>query len=89
MNAGNGVIVVKTKQGQAGKLSVNYQANFAFNTPSYQAERMDAYEYATAINKLYQALGNGVNAFRNPEQMAEIAANVNSYTNWEEELLCG
>ena len=87
MNAGNGVIVVKTKQGQAGKLSVNYQANFAFNTPSYQAERMDAYEYATAINKLYQALGNGVNAFRNPEQMAEIAANVNSYTNWEEELL--
>ena len=89
MNAGNGVVVIKTKQGQSGKLSVNYQANFAFNSPSYAAERMDAYEYATAINKLSQSLGNGVNAFRSPEQMAEIAANVNSYTNWEKELLRG
>lgn len=87
MNAGNGVIVVKTKQGQAGKLNVNYQANFAFNAPSYLSERMDAYEYATAINKLNQNLGYGVNSFRNPEQMAEIAANLNSYTNWENTFL--
>lgn len=87
MNAGNGVVVVTTKQGKAGKLSVNYQANFAFNTPSYPAERMDAYEYATAINNLYQGLGNGINAFRTPEQMIEIGADVGSYTNWEKEML--
>lgn len=87
MNAGNGVVVVTTKQGKMGKLSVDYQANFAFNSPSYPAERMDAYEYATAINKLNQSLGQGINSFKTPEEMAEIAANVGSYTNWEKELL--
>lgn len=87
MNAGNGVIVVTTKQGEVGKLAVDYQANFAFNSPSYPAERMDAYEYATAINKLNQALGYGINSFKNPEEMKEIAANVGSYTNWEKALL--
>ena len=87
MNAGNGVVVVKTKQGSVGKLGVSYQGNFAFNSPSYPAERMDAYEYATAINKLYQGLGYGINSFKTPEEMAEIAANVGSYTNWEKELL--
>lgn len=44
---------------------------------------MDAYEYATAINKLNQSLGQGINSFKSPEEMAEIAANVGSYTNWE------
>ena len=87
MNAGNGVVVVTTKQGKVGKLSVDYQANFAFNSPSYPAERMNAYEYATAINKLNQSLGQGVNSFKTPEEMAEIAANLDSYTNWEKELL--
>ena len=87
MNAGNGVVVVTTKQGKVGKLSVDYQANFAFNSPSYPAERMDAYEYTTAINKLNQSLGQGINSFKSPEEMAEIAANVGSYTNWEKELL--
>ena len=87
MNAGNGVVVVTTKQGKAGKLNVNYQANFAFNTPSYPAERLNAYEYATAINKLNQSLGNGLNSFRTQEEMAEIEANLGSYTNWENALL--
>lgn len=87
MNAGNGVIVVKTKQGSVGKLSVDYQANFAYNSPSYPADRMNAYEYATAINKLNQSLGNGINSFKTPEEMAEIAANLDSYTNWEKEML--
>ena len=87
MNAGNGVVVVTTKQGKAGKLSVNYQANFAFNTPSYPAERLNAYEYATAINKLNQSLGNGLNSFRTQEEMAELEANLGSYTNWENALL--
>lgn len=87
MNAGNGVVVVKTKQGKAGKLSVDYQANFAFNTPSYPAERMDAYEYSMAVNNLNQSLGQGMNSFKSPEELAEIKANVGSYTNWEKEML--
>lgn len=89
MNAGNGVIVVTTKQGAAGSLSVDYQANFAYNTPSYPAERMNALQYAMAINHLDQALGQGLNAFKTPEELKDIARHLNKYTNWEKALLRG
>lgn len=86
MNAGNGVVLITTEQGEIGKLSVNYQANFGFNTPSYQTKRMDAYQYATAINNLNQALGMGINSFKTPEEMEEIKNNLGEYTNWEDAL---
>lgn len=87
MNAGNGVIVITTKQGKSGKLNVDYQSNFAWNQESYTPERMNAYEYATAVNKLWAATGNGLYAFRSPEELADIQANLGDYTNWEKELL--
>lgn len=83
MNAGNGVILVTTKKGETGKLSVDYQANFAFNQLSYPTERMNAYDFAYAINNLNQGLGQGVNSFKSPQEMEEIANNLNQYTNWE------
>jgi len=86
MNAGNGVIVVTTKQGDAGKLSINYQGNFAFNTPSYAPKRMNAYEYANAINNLNRALGQGMYSFKTPEEMLEISQDLDQYTNWEKEM---
>lgn len=87
MNAGNGVIVVTTKQGEAGDMQFNYQANFGFNTPSYAPERMNAYQYATAINKLNQALGQGANSFKTVAEMEDIQNNLSTYTNWEKSLL--
>lgn len=84
MNAGNGVILVTTKEGEAGKLNIDYQANFAFNSPSYPTERMNAYDYAYAINNLNKALGQGVNSFKSPEEMNEISQNLGQYTNWED-----
>lgn len=89
MNAGNGVVLVTTKQGEEGTLAVNYQANFAWNTPSYQPKRMNAYQYATAVNNLNQALGHGSNSFKTPEEMEAIKNNLDSYTNWEKELTRG
>lgn len=87
MNAANGVIVVTTKQGETGKLSVDYQANFAFNTPSYPTRRMNAYQFATAVNNLNQALGQGTYSFRSLGELNEIAQNLDQYTNWEKSLL--
>lgn len=87
MNAGNGVIVVTTKKGKSGQLSLNYQSNFAWNTPSYMTDRLNAYEYATAVNKLYQGLGYGINAFKTPKEMEDIKENVGSYTNWEKAMM--
>ncbi|MBB2949566.1 TonB-dependent receptor [Sphingobacterium sp. JUb56] len=87
MNAANGVIVVTTKQGEEGKLSVDYQANFAYNTPSYPTKRMNAYQFATAINNLNLALGQGTFAFKTPQELEEISKNLDQYTNWEKALL--
>lgn len=84
MNAGNGVIVITTKKGQSGRLNVDYQANIAFNTLSYPTERMNAYDYAYAVNNLNQALGQGLNSFKTAEEMEYIAQNLNEFTNWEE-----
>lgn len=86
MNAANGVILIVTNQGAIGRFNINYQGNFAYNTPSYQPKRMNAYEYATAINNLNQSLGQGVNSFRTPEEMEEIKNNLDKYTNWEKTL---
>lgn len=86
MNAGNGVVLVTTKQGELGKFQVNYQANLALNTPSYQTKRMNAYEYATAINNLNQALGQGAFSFKTEAELEEIKNNLDQYTNWEEAL---
>lgn len=83
MNAGNGVVLVTTNQGEAGDLSVNYQSNFGFNQLSYPTKRMNAYDYAYAINHLNQGLGYGVNSFKNPDEMIEIKNNLDQYTNWE------
>lgn len=87
MNAGNGVVVITTKKGESGQLAFDYQGNFAFNTPSYAPKRMNAFEYATSVNNLFQALGQGVNAFKSPAEMQEISQNLSNYTNWEDELL--
>ncbi len=87
MNAGNGVIVVTTKQGTSGKLQVDYQSNFAWNSESYTPERMNAFEYATAVNKLWSATGNGLYAFKNESELADIRSHLGDYTNWEQEML--
>lgn len=83
MNAGNGVIVVTTRQGEVGKLNATYQSNIAYSTPSYPTKRMNAYQYARSINNLNQGLGFGVNSFKTPEEMAYIQDNLGSYTNWD------
>ncbi len=86
MNAANGVILIVTKQGTAGRFNLDYQSNFAFNTPSYQPDRMDAYDYAVAINNLNQALGKGVYSFKTAEELADIRNNPGKYSNWEDAL---
>jgi len=87
MNAGNGVIVITTKQGEAGKLEIDYQANFAFNMLSYATKRFDAYQHATAINNLNQALGQGTYSFKTQAELEDIKQHLSDYTNWENALL--
>lgn len=50
--APGGVILITTKQGKSGKISVNYNNNFRINSPLNMAEMADSYSFALATNDL-------------------------------------
>lgn len=50
--AGNGVILITTKQGQTGKPKVNVNVSKGFTQPTRIPKMTDAAQYATALNEL-------------------------------------
>lgn len=77
----NGVIIVTTKSGVAGKLKINYDSYIQFNRPTKYLETMNAYDYiaynwayANAISPAYTraweslwAIGDSASAYGNTE----------------------
>lgn len=49
--AANGIIMVVTKQGKTGKMSVNYNFNYNLSQPSYLAKKIGSYDAAFYVNK--------------------------------------
>src|SRR5574344_962942 len=49
--AANGVILVTTKRGQAGKVSVSYSGSYSISQPTRIPKMLNAYEYATYVNE--------------------------------------
>ena len=56
--AANGVILVTTKRGKAGKPQIGFNYNYGFNTPTRLPEVTDAATYATMLNEIDQYRGN-------------------------------
>lgn len=50
--AGNGVILVTTKRGRAGKTAISYSFNYGLRSPTILPKMTDAADYATAINDI-------------------------------------
>lgn len=50
----NGVILVKTKRGKEGKITVNYSGSYGFMDATQQTEMLSAYDHARIINTRYQ-----------------------------------
>ena len=50
--AANGVILVETKTGEAGKVVVNYSSYVGKNKPTFVPEMINSWEYAQVINTL-------------------------------------
>lgn len=77
----NGVIIVTTKSGQSGKMSVSYDGYIQFNEPTKYLETLDAYDYiaynwgyARAISAAYGnawemlwGIGSQEAAYSNPD----------------------
>ena len=53
-----GVILVTTKKGKEGKISVNYNNSFRISTPINMPEAMDSYSFAVMMN--YAGVNQGV-----------------------------
>ena len=58
--AANGVILVTTKRGKEGKITVNYSGNVSISQPTRVPEMLDAYQYATYVNEFDAAQGNAL-----------------------------
>lgn len=56
--AANGVILVTTKRGKAGKPEISFNYNIGFNTPTRLPEVADAATYATMLNEIDEYRGN-------------------------------
>lgn len=50
MNASNGVILVTTKRGEAGKMRLSYNGSVTLSHPSEMPTMMNAYQYASILN---------------------------------------
>ncbi|MGV3706415.1 MAG: SusC/RagA family TonB-linked outer membrane protein [Arcticibacter sp.] len=72
--AANGVILVTTKRGTAGKPSVSYSFNQGFSSPTRLPEMADAATYAAIVNEInyYNNPGGGMNQFYTEEQIARF-----------------
>ena len=87
--AANGVILITTKRGKAGKPSVSYSFNQGFNSPTRLPKLADAVTYATIVNDIsyYDAPTNGLNQVYSAAQLQKFkdGSDPVNYpnTNWE------
>jgi len=51
MSSGDGVLYIKTKRGVADKMKIDFTAQYAQAQQIYRPEILDAYNYATLLNK--------------------------------------
>ncbi len=73
--ASNGVIMITTKKGKAGRMNFNYSAVFGFAKPLQRFELLNAQEFVTIANEKLSAAGLAAGAFMNSE---------NTNTDWQD-----
>jgi TonB-linked SusC/RagA family outer membrane protein len=87
LNAGNGVILVTTKRGAAGKNKFQYNGTVSFNTPTDIPKLMNAYEWLTARNEA--AVNVGSAPIYTNEELEKWRTGAPGYesTNWYDETM--
>lgn len=87
--AANGVILVTTKRGVAGKPEINFNYNLGFNTPTRLPEVADAATYATMLNEIDEYRGLGPRYSADEIQKFRDGSDVWRYPNtkWYDEVI--
>ncbi|SDH83305.1 TonB-linked outer membrane protein, SusC/RagA family [Chryseobacterium taeanense] len=78
VSAARGVILVTTKKGKRGKLSLSYNGFFGVSNAARKLDLLDATEYATVINEGFANDGQAIR-FQNP-------ASFGKGTDWQDEI---
>lgn len=58
--AADGILLIVTKQGKAGKMSVNYNGTFSFTQLAEQPEKLDSYTAVSYVNQSFRNDGKTV-----------------------------
>ncbi|MFZ5431518.1 MAG: SusC/RagA family TonB-linked outer membrane protein [Bacteroidota bacterium] len=78
--AANGVVLITTKKGSEGVPQISYSTYYAYQSPSYKFDVLDATQYMNYINDISRDLGRNV-----PYSDAQIAA-AGKGTDWQDQL---
>ncbi len=82
--AANGVVLISTKSGSSGKDKISFSANYGFQNVTKKLDVMDAYNYALLQNEA--VVNDGGVAIYSDEDLAEIKANPELATDWQDEV---
>ena len=85
--AANGVILVTTKQGKAGKIQASYDAYFGWSNPAKRPATLNAQEYMQIVNEVnFNTYGTTTNwSSLVPQDILDAVANGWEGTDWFEE----
>jgi TonB-linked SusC/RagA family outer membrane protein len=72
--AANGVLLITTRKGRAGRSNVNYSATFGFSNPYNSFDLLNAQEFVSIANEKFTNAGQTAQAFMNSE---------NTNTDWQ------
>jgi TonB-linked SusC/RagA family outer membrane protein len=79
---GNGVILVTTKQGQAGKPKINYEMNLGWQNPWRKLPLLNTEQYMLLMNEMY--LNNNTALPFTNQQISDARAGLLPSTDWQD-----
>jgi TonB-linked SusC/RagA family outer membrane protein len=83
----NGVVIVTTKKGKAGKPSINFETYQGLQEVSKTYNMMNATEYANYLNEVVSLTNAETGTTRAPAYSAAQIATLGEGTNWQDALL--
>ncbi|WP_157565770.1 SusC/RagA family TonB-linked outer membrane protein [Mucilaginibacter arboris] len=83
VNAGNGVVLITTKKGKAGRLNISYNGSYSFEKNYPYLQPLNATQYETLYNQLISDYTTGTKP--TPFTPAQIAA-AGAGTNWLDQI---
>jgi TonB-dependent SusC/RagA subfamily outer membrane receptor len=91
LNSANGVILITTKRGHAGKLRIDYNMETSFEQPTRLPKFVDSYNYATLYNEAQLNDNPAATPLYNAAALQGYQAGTDPYlypnVNWTDELL--